>query len=82
MASLAILVSAIFIVVLLIGPISYLLTKIMNLPSWAIYLLAIANIGIGLWWFLLPIPNIRFIGLIDIVIGWKLCVVGDKKNKT
>jgi hypothetical protein len=82
MASLALLVSAMFIVVLLVGPLSYLLTKIINLPSWIIYLLAIANIGIGLWWLLLPIPNIRFIGLIDILIGWKLCVIGDKKNKT
>lgn len=82
MFSLAILASITFIVVLLVGPLSYLLTKIIDLPSWIIYLLAIANIGIGLWWLLLPIPNIRFIGLIDILIGWKLCVIGDKKNKT
>jgi len=82
MFSLAILASVTFLLVLLVGPLSYLLTKIINLPSWIIYLLAIANIGIGLWWLLLPIPNIRFIGLIDILIGWKLCVIGDKKNKT
>jgi hypothetical protein len=82
MFSLAILASVAFLLVLLVGPLSYLLTKIINLPSWIIYLLAIANIGIGLWWLLLPIPNIRFIGLIDILIGWKLCGIGDKKNKT
>ena len=82
MFSLAILASIIFLVVLFIGPLSYLLTKIVNLPNIIIYILAIINIAIGLWWLLLPIPNIRYIGLIDIVIGWKLCSIGDKKNKT
>lgn len=82
MAILALLASATFIVVLLLGPLSYLLAKNISLPSWIIYLLAIANISIGLWWLLLPIANIRYIGLIDILVGWKLCVIGDKKNKT
>ena len=82
MGGLTILVSAIFVVVLLVGPLSYLLTKIISPPSWIIYLLAIISIGIGLWWLLLPIPNIRYVGLIDILIGWKLCGSGDKKNKT
>jgi hypothetical protein len=45
-----------------------------------IYILAIMNIAIGLWWLLLPLPNIRYIGLIDIVIGWKLCNAGDRKK--
>lgn len=80
MASLAILVSLTFIFVVLIGPVSYFLCKLPYMPSWMIYGLAILNIAIGLWWLLLPLPNIRYIGLIDIIIGWKLCSVGDKKK--
>ena len=80
MASLALFASLAFIVVLLIGPVSYLLSKIPYIPTWVIYCLAITNILIGLWWLLLPILNIRYIGLIDILIGWKLCAVGDKKK--
>lgn len=80
MASLALFASLAFIVVLLIGPVSYLLSKIPYIPTWVIYFLAITNIVVGLWWLLLPIPNIRFIGLIDLLIGWKLCGVGDKKK--
>jgi hypothetical protein len=80
MFSLAIIASLTFIVVFLIGPVSYLLSKIPYIPTWIIYFLAITNIAIGLWWLLLPLPNIRYIGLIDIVIGWKLCNAGDKKK--
>jgi hypothetical protein len=80
MASLALFASLAFIVVIFIGPVSYFLCKLPYMPSWMIYLLAIINIVIGLWWLLLPIPNIRYIGLIDIWVGWKLCSVGDKKK--
>jgi hypothetical protein len=80
MFSLAIIASLTFIVVLFIGPVSYFLCKLPYMPSWMIYILAIMNIAIGLWWLLLPLPNIRYIGLIDIVIGWKLCNAGDRKK--
>jgi len=80
MASLALFASLAFIVVILIGPVSYLLSRISYMPTWLIYFLAIINIVVGLWWLLLPIPHIRYIGLIDIWIGWKLCSVGDKKK--
>jgi hypothetical protein len=80
MFSLVILVSLYFMVVICIGPLSYVITKLVSLPLWVIYTLAIINIAIGLWWLLLPIPNIRYIGLIDILVGWKLCSDGDKKN--
>lgn len=80
MFSLAIIASFIFLVVLLIGPLSYMLYKLLSMPSWLIYCLAIINIAIGLWWLLLPIPNIRYLGLIDILVGWKLCSAGDKKK--
>ena len=80
MFSLAIIASLTFLFVLLIGPLSYLLHKVISLPAWLIYVLALLNIVIGLWWLLLPLPNIRYIGLIDIVVGWKLCNAGDKKK--
>jgi hypothetical protein len=59
MLSLATLVSLCFMVVVGIGPLSYVITKVISLPLWIIYTLAILNIVIGLWWLLLPIANIR-----------------------
>lgn len=80
MAGLAIIASITFLIVILIGPLSYIIYKIFSIPSWLLYFLAITNIAIGLWWLLLPIPNIRYIGLMDIFIGWKLCSAGDRKK--
>jgi cytochrome c biogenesis protein CcdA len=80
MASLALAASIMFLVVLIIGPASYIISSFINLPKWIIYILAIINILIGLWWLLLPLPVIRYIGLVDIYIGWRLCDKGEKKK--
>ena len=80
MASLAILVSLIFIFVIIIGPLSYLLSLFDWMPRFIVWLLGLSCIFIGVWWFLLPIPAIRYYGLVDIFIGLKI-VLGSGKKK-
>lgn len=76
MASLALAASIMFLIVLIIGPASYIISTFIKLPKWMIYTLAVTNILVGLWWLLLPLPAIRYIGLVDIYIGWRLCDKG------
>lgn len=71
MASLAFIVSLIFICVIIIGPLSYSLSKFKWIPNSLIYFLGASCIGIGLWWFFLPIPMIRYYGLVDMFLGYK-----------
>jgi hypothetical protein len=71
MASLALIVSLIFLFVLFIGPITYLLSYSRYIPNIIIYLLGIACVLIGLWWLFLPIPMIKYYGLIDMFFGYK-----------
>jgi hypothetical protein len=80
MAGLALFASLMFLLVLIIGPVSYCISLCVDLPKWIIYILALINILIGLWWLLLPLPAIRYIGFIDIYMGWILCRNGDKKK--
>lgn len=68
MASLALVVSIIFLFVLLIGPLTYLLSRV-GCPSLVIYLSSIVSISIGLWFCLTGIP-IWYIGLIPIYCGY------------
>jgi len=80
MAGLALLVSLIFIVVLIIGPLSYLLSLFDWMPKLIVWLLGLSCIFIGVWWFLLPIPAIRYYGLVDIFIGLKIVLDNGKKK--
>ena len=80
MASLALLVSIIFLTVILLGLFSYLISFCQDIPRWLMWILGIANVVVGLWWFLLPIPAIRYIGLIDVLIGVKLLLKPNKKE--
>jgi cadmium resistance protein CadD (predicted permease) len=85
MASLALLVSLIFLVVLFSGPLLYVIYKLDILPSFLLYILSILTIAIGTWWFLLPIPAVRFLGLVPIFIGVKVIFnkhAENEKNKT
>ncbi|NBQ16951.1 hypothetical protein EBU24_01400 [bacterium] len=70
MASLALLVSIIFCSVLVSGPLCYLLSTFKSVPSNIIYIFSTATICLGLWWFFLPIPSIRYIGLFSVWLGW------------
>ncbi len=80
MAGLALLGFFILISVLVVGPVSYLLASFSWMPTLIKYLLALICIFIGAWWFLMPIPAIRYFGLIDIYIGIK--IISDcSKNK-
>jgi ABC-type glycerol-3-phosphate transport system permease component len=67
--SLAFVVSIMFLLVLVSGPLCYLLSLFKWMPNWFIWTIAICNIFIGLWWLMLPISIIRYLGLINIVLG-------------
>jgi hypothetical protein len=70
-ASLAIIVSLIFLVVLLLGPTTYLLSRFNFVPQFIIWIMGIFCIVIGIWWFfVLPVNIIRFIGLLTAYLGW------------
>jgi hypothetical protein len=68
MASLALLASLVFLLILFIGPITYFLTKI-GLPSFIIWILASFCIVSGCW-FAITLPHIFYIGLIPIYYGY------------
>ena len=80
MASLALVVSVLFLITILIGPVTYFLFVCNVAPKFIVFLLALFSIIIGLWWFLLPIPAIRYYGLIDIFIGLKVLLSDTKKK--
>lgn len=71
MASLAIIVGIIFLVVLLSGPIIYLISKYHLLPKIIIQILAIITICVGLWWTAIIVTPIRFLGLFTSYLAWK-----------
>lgn len=70
MASLALLASLIVLSVILSGPICLLLSKIQIIPNIIIYLFSLLTIFIGVWFFLLPIAGIRWLGLVSAGLGW------------
>ena len=69
MASLAVLVSLIVLSILLIGPVGYLLCSFKWMPNWLVWIISALSISLGIWFFLLPIPAIRYIGLIPVLCG-------------
>ena len=69
MASLAVLVSLIVLSILLIGPVGYLLCSFKWMPDWLVWIISALSISLGIWFFLLPIPAIRCIGLIPVLCG-------------
>jgi hypothetical protein len=78
MASLALIVSMMFIFVLIIGPLSYLFS--VYFPSYFLTrILGLIAILTGIWWLLLPIPSIRYYGLLDIYLGYLALVRKQKK---
>ena len=69
MASLAILVSAIFLIILLSGPFCFIISGCSFVPTWLVVLLSIITIFSGLWFFVLPIPAIRYVGVLSVILG-------------
>lgn len=71
MASLAIIVCVIFLVVLLSGPIVFILSKFTLFPKTIIQLLSMITIIVGLWWFMIMVTPVRFIGILSAYFGWR-----------
>lgn len=70
MASLALLVALMFIVVALLGPATWLLSKSRFIPTFIIWVMGLLSIGIGMYWFFLPVNFLRFFGLLTAYLGW------------
>lgn len=70
MASLALLASLVALSVIISGPLCWILSRISIIPNFIIYLLGIITIFIGVWFFLLPIAGIRWLGLVSAGLGW------------
>lgn len=70
MASLALMVSIIVIAILISGPLCWIISKVKCIPNIIVYIIAVSCIAIGVWFILLPIPAIKYIGLIPIYFGY------------
>lgn len=68
MASLALVVSLIFLIVLFIGPITYILARIGS-PKFLVYTLSGLCIFLGLWFITIGLP-IWYIGCVPIYFGY------------
>jgi hypothetical protein len=79
MASLALAASIVVLFVLLIGPITYLLSRL-NFPSFIIYPLSILSIISGIWFISIALP-IWYLGLIPIYLGYISISRVRKKNQ-
>jgi hypothetical protein len=79
MASLALLITIILISVLIIGPISYLLSLFDWMPKLIVWIMGLLCILVGGMTFTLPVPFLKVLGLMDIAIGFK--IISDKRKK-
>jgi hypothetical protein len=79
MASLALLVTIIFLSVLIIGPLSYLLSLFDWMPKTIVWIMGLLCIFVGGMTFTLPVLFLKVMGLIDIAIGFK--IISDKFQK-
>jgi hypothetical protein len=79
MASLALLVTIIFLSVLIIGPLSYLLSLFDWMPKFLVWIMGLLCILVGGMTFTLPVVFLKVLGLIDIAIGFK--IIADKSQK-
>lgn len=71
MASLAVIVGLIFLIVFLSGPTIFLISKYHLLPRIIVKILAIFTICLGLWWTTIVVTPIRLIGLLTAYFGWR-----------
>ncbi len=79
MASLALLVTLIFLSVLIIGPISYLLSLFPWMPKLVVWIMGLLCIFVGGMTFTLPVVFLKVLGLVDIAIGFK--IISDRQQK-
>jgi hypothetical protein len=81
MASLALLVTIIFLSVLIIGPISYLISLFDWMPKLIVWTLGLLCIFVGGMAFTLPVVFLKIVGLVDVAIGFKI-LYGRQEKKT
>lgn len=79
MASLALVVTVIFLSVLIIGPLSYILSLFNWMPKIIIWMMGLLCILVGGMTFTLPVVVLKVLGLIDIAIGFK--IIFDRREK-
>ena len=80
MASLALLVTLMLLFVILLGPATWLLSKSVYIPRFIIWIMGLLSIGIGIYWFFLPVNFLRFFGLLTAYLG--LLVIQSKEMGT
>ena len=80
MASLALLVTIIFLSVLIIGPLSYSLSLFDWMPKTIVWIMGLLCIFVGSMTFTLPLVFLKVLGLIDIAIGFKIITDRWKKK--
>jgi hypothetical protein len=79
MASLALLASLIFLLVILLGPATFLLSKSRFIPSLIIWIMGLFCIVLGIWWFfILPFNIVGFVGILTAYLGWMAIQSKDK----
>jgi hypothetical protein len=69
MFSLALFVSIIFLWILFSGPFCFVISGCSFIPTWFVVLFSIITIFSGLWFFLLPIPAVRYVGILSLLLG-------------
>ena len=70
MESLVILVTILVLIVLLVGPLTLIMSYIKIIPDIIIWVMGLISISIGAYWFILPIPFIvKLPALLAILLG-------------
>lgn len=70
MASLALVVGLMFLVVCLSGPITWLLSKSSYVPRFIVWSMGLFSMCVGIYACLLPTNIFRFFGLLTAYLGW------------
>lgn len=70
MESLALIVALMFLVTALLGPATWLLSKSRFIPTFIIWIMGLASIFVGMYWFFLPVNILKVFGLLTAYLGW------------
>ena len=70
MESLALIVAIMFLVTALLGPATWLLSKSRFIPTFIIWIMGLASIFVGIYWFFLPVNILKVFGLLTAYLGW------------
>lgn len=70
MASLALLVFLLICFIVCVGPMAYFICSFRAVPNMMVYIIGGLSIMVGIVWLSLPIPNVKYLGLIPIALGY------------